>query len=551
VVKGVIICTRLLTQTVEQVTMQCDLTLMAETLYRKYRPRTFGEVVGQAAIKSTLQQEIVSKKLAHAYLFCGPRGVGKTTLARILAKALNCENRTEDQFEPDNECESCVAINEGRSLNLIEVDAASHRGINEIRDLRENVKFVPQNAEYKIFIIDEVHMLTTEAFNALLKTLEEPPAHAIFILATTEVHKLPDTIISRCQRFDFKKLPPEDLKKRLVELAKKEGAEVAEDVLDTLILRAEGCGRDAESILGQLLASGEKVITWDQAQLVLPRSDKQLIEEWITSTLACKTERSLEIIAQLLDEGVDLERFAHDTVMMIRTQMMDLIADNKQEEAKSMYVLLDMLIKRIPDIRKMTELPQLPLELIVIAYSLRKQQPAPVQNQAPQPVAEQQQQAATPQASPDGQPQENTQPPQGPGAAAINEPLQEAEAPPQIKPDDPASKALSIIQMRWEELLDYIQQNMPSLSFVLGVADPLKVEGETITVGFKYAFHQDIVNNAKNKSAIQEGLQKVFGIAYHIETVSVEKDSEEKKDKNNEDIVAIAAEAFEGDIADV
>ena len=530
--------------------MQCDLTSMAETLYRKYRPKTFGEVVGQSAIKSTLQHEIVSKKLAHAYLFCGPRGVGKTTLARILAKSLNCENRAEDQFEPDNECESCNAINEGRSLNLIEVDAASHRGINEIRDLRENVKFVPQNAPYKIFIIDEVHMLTTEAFNALLKTLEEPPAHAIFILATTEVHKLPDTIVSRCQRFDFKKLPPDDLKKRLVELSKKEGTEVAEDVLDTLILRAEGCGRDAESILGQLLASGEKSITWEQAQLVLPRSDKQLIEEWIASTLDCKTERSLEIVSQLLDEGVDLERFAHDTVMMLRSQMMELMSDGKQEEAKSLYILLDMLIKRIPDIRKMTELPQLPLELIVIAYSLRKQQS---KQAAAQPT--QQEQAQQPQPTPVAPvetQQENPVPPQGPGAATLNEPLAQTKEPPlQISPDDPESKALSIIQMRWEELLDYIQQNMPSLSFVLGVADPLKVEGLTITVGFKYRFHQDIINNPKNKSAIQEGLQKVFGIAYLIETESVEKDTEKKDVPKNEDIVAIAAEAFEGDIADV
>jgi len=197
---------------------------MSFTLYRKYRPQKFSEVIAQNHIKVTLENEITSGKIAHAYLFSGPRGIGKTTIARIFAKSLNCQNRV--GAEPCNECVSCLEIGEGRSLDLVEIDAASNRGINEIRELKEQIKYTPVKSKYKIFIIDEVHMLTAEAFNALLKTLEEPPAYAIFILATTEAHKLPDTIISRCQRFDFKKVPFSDIVAHLGRLSAAEGIDV-------------------------------------------------------------------------------------------------------------------------------------------------------------------------------------------------------------------------------------------------------------------------------------------------------------------------------------
>ena len=173
---------------------------MSQTLYRKYRPQKFEEVIGQEHIKLTLQNEILNNKIAHAYLFSGPRGIGKTTLARIFAKAINCERKT--TYEPCNECDSCLSMTGGNNLDLVEIDGASNRGINEIRELREVVKYAPHKNKYKVFIIDEAHMLTIEAFNALLKTLEEPPKHVVFILATTEAHKFPQTIISRCQKFD-------------------------------------------------------------------------------------------------------------------------------------------------------------------------------------------------------------------------------------------------------------------------------------------------------------------------------------------------------------
>ncbi len=180
---------------------------MTTTIYRKYRPQFFSDVIGQEHVTKTLQNEISSGKLAHAYLFCGIRGVGKTTLARLLAKSLNCKEKKAGDYEPCDKCESCLAIKSGTSLDLLELDAASNRRIDDIREIKEHIPYGPLTSNYKIVIIDEVHMLTTEAFNALLKTLEEPPAHTIFVLATTEIHKLPDTIISRCQRFDFHKVP--------------------------------------------------------------------------------------------------------------------------------------------------------------------------------------------------------------------------------------------------------------------------------------------------------------------------------------------------------
>ena len=497
---------------------------MSSTLYRKYRPQCFSEIIGQQHIKATLEQEVKMNRLAHAYLFCGPRGVGKTTLARIMAKTINCQTRESTASEPCNECESCTAINEGRSLNLIEIDAASHRGINEIRELREHVKFFPQQGLYNVFIIDEVHMLTSEAFNALLKTIEEPPAHALFILATTEVHKLPETIISRCQRFDFKKLPSTELKTRLMAIAEKEGASIEEDVVDTLILRAEGCGRDAESILGQLLSLGEQRITWEHAGLVLPRSDRVLIEQWITAVLDKKIDSALSLIQQLINEGVDIERFAQDTVIIIRQKMMQEISDQNMDKGSILFTFLDMLIQRMPDIRKMTEIPHLPLELVAVEMVLNRATSAshhtnPVPASAPQ-----------------------VPPIPGPGAALIHEPLTQHHT-------EKSDHTIQTIQQRWEEVLDYIQHHAPSLSFVLGVAQPIAVNNTILTIAFSYKFHQDIINNQKNKAVVQQALRNVFGVVYDIRTIASE-EKPIKTDTNKDDVLAVVLETFEGAVAD-
>src|SRR3990167_8442184 len=224
-------------------------------LYHKYRPQKFADVIGQDHIVKTLSQQIVSNTLAHAYLFSGSRGLGKTTVSRLLAKAINCTSRVEGSAEPCEQCTMCIAITNSRSIDVIEIDAASNTGVDNVREnIIENVQFQPTQAKYKVFIIDEVHMLSTSSFNALLKTLEEPPSYVVFILATTELHKLPDTIMSRCQRFDFKRLSSGDLKKQLEKIAKLEGVSIEPEVIQKIIHKSDGCDRDAVSILDQLLS---------------------------------------------------------------------------------------------------------------------------------------------------------------------------------------------------------------------------------------------------------------------------------------------------------
>src|SRR5574338_1252634 len=227
---------------------------MSQALYRKYRPKEWQEVVGQDHVVTTLKHAIAADRVAHAYLFAGSRGTGKTTLARLLAKAVNCLN--EDRTKrPDNECENCRAVNENRFLDLIEIDAASNTSVEDVRDLRDKINFSPNQGQYKVYIIDEVHMLSTAAFNALLKTLEEPPPHAIFILATTEVHKIPATVLSRCQRYEFRRIPVGEIVKHLRAMAKEEKLEVEEEALQLIARQATGAMRDAISLLDQLAST--------------------------------------------------------------------------------------------------------------------------------------------------------------------------------------------------------------------------------------------------------------------------------------------------------
>src|SRR5688572_29474904 len=306
------------------------------TLYRKYRPQAWSEVAGQNHVKVTLAFEVATGKTAHAYLFSGPRGVGKTSAARILARAINCigrKNRSPqdgDAGEPCGDCEACVAILENRSLDVIEIDAASHRGIDAVREnVIENARFAPSRLSHKVFIIDEVHMLTTEAFNALLKTLEEPPPNVVFVLATTELHKVPQTILSRCQRFDFRKIPFTDLVERLHALAEREKVKVDRRTLEEIARHADGSLRDAESLLGKVLTMGDgKRVTYDEALVVLPHSDAQALATFVDALLHRDARSAVMIVGDCLEGGVDLDQFATDAIELLRKALLAKMSGN-------------------------------------------------------------------------------------------------------------------------------------------------------------------------------------------------------------------------------
>ncbi|MBU1136838.1 DNA polymerase III subunit gamma/tau [Patescibacteria group bacterium] len=365
-------------------------------LYRKYRPKNFSDVVDQEHVVRTLTNALKLGKVAHAYLFTGPRGTGKTTIARLLAKAVNCE-RTEVEsgsqkgvllpnYEPCNQCPSCLEINQGKSLDLIEIDAASNRGIDEIRELRDGIKFSPNKLKYKVFIIDEVHQLTKEAFNALLKTLEEPPAHAIFILATTEIHKVPPTIISRCQKFDFRKVPLDKIVGRLNWIAGQEKVKIAKEALELIALNGDGSIRDSESLLGQVMSMEDKNITLKEVQDILGTIDISAVGKLIDFLADKKSGEAIAHINQIANEGYDLVQYAKSLVNYLRKMLVikvdlnlaklaaveltkeqtdGIIRQGEKFSQEDLIKTIHLFIEAGNEVKR-ADFPQLPLELAIV-----------------------------------------------------------------------------------------------------------------------------------------------------------------------------------------
>ncbi len=329
-------------------------------LFLKYRPQTFADLVGQEAVRRTLQNALKAERPSHAYMFSGSRGTGKTSTARIFAKGLNCENL--EDGNPCGKCDLCKGTADGSLVDVIEIDAASNRGIDEIRELREKIMFAPNRAKRKVYIIDEVHMLTKEAFNALLKTLEEPPDHAFFCLATTEMHKIPETILSRCQVFIFQRFNQEQLINRLIKICDQEGFTYEKEAITIIAQKAEGGMRDAISLLEQIAAETNQNITENDTRTSLGVSNTQTLEEFYKALSTKNTQAGLDILKSLAMNGQDFRTFGHDFLGFLRAKMFENINQPLLPQILRMIEQIEIALTRL----KTSPIVELPLEIAVV-----------------------------------------------------------------------------------------------------------------------------------------------------------------------------------------
>jgi len=531
------------------------------TLYRDYRPQNFQDILGQKHIKITLQNEISTNHLAQAFLFCGPRAVGKTTMARVLAKSVNCLNRKEGEYEPCGKCTNCIGITSGKHLDIIEIDAASNTGVDNVR---ENIisfsRLAPSSAKYKVFIIDEVHMLSTSAFNALLKIIEEPPKYVMFILATTEVHKVPYTIISRCERYDFRRIGISDIVSKLELIAKHEKKEVEPEVLEGIARRSGGHLRDAESLLGQIFSLGKNKISLKEAELLMPHYNNNEVITLLSHLANKDAAKALEMINSLADAGVSIKNFIAETVFMLRKMAISKISpqlsDNlglnlgdsleiKINELSSNLKLNQILyyIKRL--LLALSEknqlILQLPLELAAIEIcsqdfltdsSLAK--PRVNISSKPNPEKVISKPSITVAKLDDKKEETNLKTVSGSG---------------QVKSD--INLSCEQINEKWPEFLIKIKKYNHSLSFVLQNCEPRELKSGTLHLVFKYKFHQDRVNDMSIKKLIESTLSEVFGGRVMLEAKlnkNIEPEESENTNMEEDSVSELVEEKDQEDI---
>lgn len=555
-------------------------------LARKYRPQTFEEVVGQEHITTTLQNAIKQERVAQSFLFSGGRGIGKTSTARIFAKALNCEKGPAP--EPCGKCISCDEISRGASLDVLEIDGASNRGIDEIRDLRENVKFKPAHGRFKVYIIDEVHMLTGEAFNALLKTLEEPPPHVKFIFATTEPHKVPLTILSRCQRFHFRRIPVKEIVAKLKEVAEKEKMKVSEKVLFLIARTAESSLRDAESLLEQIASFSPGKVDEEKALFVLGATDEKVYYDLIETVAARDVAGSLQSVHKAAEEGKDLSQFTKGLMEYFRNLLVaqvvsepDALMDLDEASIKELMIQRERFTKEeiiyamtvlqnvYSQMRK-SAMPRIYLETAVVKLATRE--PMTSLTQILDELNKLEQDAAKTSAHSDAAPAVYSgRKPEPKAEKPLAKPhVKEAvakeamkEKPEKEKADDPpqpSSEASAVtlieVERHWSDVIENLKKRKMYVAVALAEAEPLEVENSSIIVGIpsEFKFHkEELLESKPSMRLIEEVLKEVFQVPLKMKFVVTETEREEKsaepkplEEKAVPGIVDSAVEIFGG-----
>ncbi len=507
---------------------------------RKYRPQSFEEVVGQSHVTVTLVNAIKAERISHAYLFAGPKGTGKTTVARILAKALNCKDGPTDK--PCGECDSCSEITMGRSLDVMEIDGASNNSVDDVRALRENIRYVPSKGKYKIYIIDEVHMLSASAFNALLKTLEEPPAHSIFIFATTEPHRVPQTVLSRCQRFDFRRIPMPDLVKTIQTIAHKERLEIDQDASYILARRADGSLRDILSLLDQVIAFGGEDdgspsggrVTKELVAQTLGLVDQEKLFE-ITDSISHKdTAGGLSILNQLIDSGIDIPEFVNSLLQHFR----DLLVSKVGKDSKTLFDLSDTYIEKYEEkAKEFSETNILRMIKIVADLNLTLKRAADpriflelalmklIKMESAVSLEDVLSKLDRLQACQSGELSSGSSPTDSESSVRSDVPKQErnpvsdssaSESNPSMVSEQKTS--LTELRDRWSEVLERVKKAKLSLWSLIKDGEIVSFEDNTITIEFQNGknFHKKLTEKKENLSLIQKTLGEVYGRSFQL-----------------------------------